>query len=101
MNNYADIPEWELAKKAETVRLGAHCLRVKTGPITLWYSYGTIVAFRCRLLDNNLIVCENAWGVTTGKHLNWIDNGDKRNRLPRYQFTDLLIWALTQLGLEE
>jgi len=31
-------------------------------------------------------VSENVWGPTTGKHLNWIDGGDKKSRLPYNQF---------------
>lgn len=30
-------------------------------------------------------VCENCWGTTTGKHLNWIDS-NKNNRLKRDEF---------------
>ena len=32
----------------------------------------------------------NDWGPTTGKHLNWIDGGDHKNRLPGSEFEQLL-----------
>lgn len=38
-----------------------------------YYSYRTLVAFRTP--DAGLVVRENNWGPTTGKHLNWIDGG--------------------------
>ena len=63
---------------------GSHTLRVSVPGLTLFYSYKTIIAFRS---DNTgLVVCENNWGPTTGKHLNWIDDGDKKTRLSRNEF---------------
>lgn len=37
-----------------------------------YFSYQTLVAFRIR---GRLVVRRNIWGPTTGKHLNWIDEG--------------------------
>lgn len=52
---------------------GAHTLRVAMGPVTVWFSYRTAVAFQ---VDGHArVVRENSWGPTTGKHLNWIDGG--------------------------
>ena len=31
-------------------------------------------------------VIKNYWSTTTGKHLNWIDNGNKKERLTTEQF---------------
>lgn len=61
--------------------------RVTIGRIILWFSYETIVAFRTP--QTGLVVCENVWGMTTGKHLNWIDD-DKSIRVPREEFLDKL-----------
>lgn len=67
---------------------GAHTREVKLANITLYYSYDTIVAYR----DNKdgLIVSVNQWGTTTGKHLNWIDGGDKKSRKSAEDFKVML-----------
>lgn len=57
---------------------GAHTLEVTIGSVTMFYSYQTLVAFQD---DDGLKVCQNIWGTTTGKHLNWIDDGDHKSRL--------------------
>jgi hypothetical protein len=52
-----------------------------------YYSYQTLVAFR--KFPGGLVVHENDWSSTTGKHLNWIDGGTpeaKKNRLSRDNF---------------
>lgn len=59
---------------------------VTIGDITLYFSYETCVAFKTR---HQFYICENIWGTTTGKHLNWI-NKDKSIRLPRKEFLDRL-----------
>ena len=63
---------------------GAHTLRVNVGPFTLYYSYTTLVAFRAP--NTGSVVRSNDWGPTTGKHLNWIDQGSKSDRLPGEKF---------------
>ena len=63
---------------------GAHtlCFRDVNGN-RFWFSYDTLVAFTSGSLK---FVSENVWGPTTGKHLNWIDNGNKSSRLTRDKF---------------
>ena len=73
---------------------GAHALRVDVGNLTLWYSYKTVIAFRAP--GTGRVVSENAWSTTTGKHLNQIDGGDKKNRLPRAEFEDKLRQAIAK-----
>lgn len=75
---------------------GAHTLRVDVGSLTLWYSYDTVVAFRGK---NGRVVSQNVWGTTTGKHLNWIDGGNKSTRIPYDQFVEQLQSYLKELGL--
>jgi len=41
---------------------------VVIGPLEVYFSYGTLVAFRDT--DGDLVVCRNVWGRTTGKHIN-------------------------------
>lgn len=72
----------------------ANCMRIDIGQFNFWFSYSTIVAFSAPGLHDEIgrytAVRENDWGPTTGKHLNWIDNGDKKSRLPSDKFEALL-----------
>lgn len=43
----------------------------------LWFSYNTLVAFQTE--RSGLVVRQNDWGPTTGKHLNEIDGGPSKN----------------------
>ena len=52
--------------------------------VIFYKSYDTIIAFET--MGNLLKVCENCWSSTTGKHLNWLDGGNKKNRLDRETF---------------
>lgn len=66
---------------------GAHCICIEVGPVTVWFSYKTPVAFQ---LDGKpRVVRCNSWGPTTGKHLNAIDDGDKRSRVSSEDFERL------------
>lgn len=56
------------------------------GNVELYFSYSTIVAFRTPF--TGLVVSENVWSNTTGKHLNWLC--DKDDRVPRQEFLDKL-----------
>jgi hypothetical protein len=48
--------------------------------VDVYFSYRTPIAFRA---GGGLVVRENAWGPTTGKHLNRIDGGDKEAKAAR------------------
>lgn len=61
---------------------------VTVGVLTIYYSYTTPVAFRSP--GFGLTVRENEWGPTTGKHLNWIDGGDKSKRVNGTTFVEML-----------
>ena len=61
--------------------------KVRTVRATLYFSYETLVAFHTP--ESGLIVRENHWGTTTGKHLNYIDGGNKKNRVSASKFTEL------------
>ena len=60
---------------------------IQIGNIIFYFSYETCVAF-----DDgyDLVVCENIWGPTTGKHLNSIDGGNKKDRLSYEEFNKRL-----------
>ena len=66
---------------------GTHCLCVEFGPVVLWYSYRTLVAFRVD--GHKTVVHENQWGPTTGKHLRKIDDGDRKARVSATEFARL------------
>lgn len=72
---------------------GVNALRVDLDTIDLYYSCQTIVAYS----DNadGLVCCVNVWGVTTGKHLNWIEP-DKTRRVERGKFESMLESALAR-----
>ena len=67
---------------------GAHCLVMSMAGFNVYFSYQTPVAFSTP--KHNLVVRENIWGPTTGKHLNWIDGGNKHNRVTTEKFN--LLW---------
>lgn len=75
---------------------GAHCLRFNIGDYTFWFSYRTVVAFQ--MPGHSIRVSENLWKSTTGKHLNAIDGGDKKSRLPRKEFEKQLEQVMRKSG---
>ena len=70
---------------------GAHTLKVDLGDIEFYYSYETIVAYADN--QDRLVCSENYWGVTTGKHLNWIQS-DKKSRVKHDKFEEMLKAAI-------
>jgi hypothetical protein len=66
---------------------GAHSLVVEVGPVTVWFSYRTPIAFQVD--GHSQVVHRNDWSTTTGKHLNWIDNGNKKGRVDAETFEKL------------
>ena len=59
--------------------------------IEYYFSYNTLVAFNHKSLwaDGGLVIRQNIWGNTTGKHLNWID-ADKSKRVNTETFFEKL-----------
>ena len=55
--------------------------------IKYYFSYETLVAFEHP--TSELVIRENIWGNTTGKHLNWIDR-DKSKRVNTETFNEKL-----------
>lgn len=66
---------------------GAHCLCVEMGKVTVWFSYQTPIAFQVD--GKERVVRWNDWKTTTGKHLNAIDGGNKKNRVDGATFEKL------------
>ena len=68
-----------------TCRIDAeNCATFSDDHGTYWFSYQTCIAFK--RYGYPLRVRENVWGPITGKHLNAIDGGLKRDRLTGDQF---------------
>ena len=55
--------------------------------LRVYYSYTTPVAL---MIDGHLKVSQNQWSITTGKHLTWIDGGNKQRRLKPEEFNELV-----------
>ena len=71
---------------------GTHALVADVGPIRVWQSYKTPIAFHVD--GHERVVRVNSWGPTTGKHLNAIDGGEpvaKKARVSGAEFERL--WA--------
>ena len=73
---------------------------VTIGTLTLHFSYVTVIAYRA---GDSIVVSENVWSQTTGKHLNRIDGGGtyKSARLPHAEFKAALANVLRFYGLGE
>ena len=70
---------------------------VEIGYLEIYFSYETCVGFRTS--KTGLVVSENIWGSTTGKHLNWLDGGRKESRVPIDEFEKQLKELLESRGL--
>jgi hypothetical protein len=61
---------------------GPSSLLIQIEDVDIWFSYQTVVAVQT---PAGLLVSENCWSTTTGKHLKAIDP-DRSKRLPRAEF---------------
>ena len=69
-----------------------------SGPLyELGFSYNTLVYFGS---SDPWIkrTCINEWGPTTGKHLNFFDDGAKYDRIPQEELQALTYATLTGIG---
>lgn len=91
MKNILDVEKWNYGRYSSD-NYGANSIAIRLGTRTVFYSYDTCVAFRGTNSKGEYFncVCENCWGTTTGKHLNWIDGGDKKSRLTEKEFQEQL-----------
>ena len=79
------LPSFDTYGNYSSENYGAHALVFTDADGNCyWFSYKTLVAFQ--KWDDRLVVRQNDWGTTTGKHLNAIDGGDKKTRLPALEF---------------
>ena len=79
------LPQFQTYGDYSSGNYGAHALQFwDAAGNVYWFSYQTLVAFKP--IDGPKIVRQNDWGPTTGKHLNWIDGGDKASRVSGAEF---------------
>ena len=78
-----ELPSISSYGKYESSNYGMNTIRLDLSSLTLYYSYKTIVAYYDH--QDGLVISDNVWSSTTGKHLNWI-NEDKSIRLDFDQF---------------
>lgn len=73
---------------------------VQIGDVTIWFSYATPVAFSTPQIG--LVVRENVWGPTTGRHLNAIDGGEKAVHARKDADSFRVLWAeaMHAIGLD-
>lgn len=55
--------------------------RLSFGKLVVWYSYKTPIAFKLHGMP--IVIRENEWGVTSGKHFNALDGGEKEAKAAR------------------
>jgi hypothetical protein len=73
------------------VKLASNFSELSIGDRMIWFSYETPIGFTDGV---RRVVRKNAWGPTTGKHLNKIDGGSKIaivNRLTSEEFENRLM----------
>ncbi|MFA6917005.1 MAG: hypothetical protein WC222_11450 [Parachlamydiales bacterium] len=91
VTNYQFPKYWNYGQYSSN-NYGAHSLAFEDSEgNTFWFSYETLIAFR--KAGHSRVIHSNDWAMTTGKHLNWIDedhskrvNDEEFNRLFKEQF---------------
>ena len=82
--NRLEFPAFEVYCDYQSNNYGVNALCFTLPQGRFWFSYKTLVAFWT--LGEGRVVRENEWGPTTGKHLNAIDGGDKKERVSSHDF---------------
>ena len=86
------LPSFENYGHYSSDNYGVNSLKFSIGDLEIYFSYKTPIAFSS--YKTGLIVRQNDWSTTTGKHLNWIDNGNKKERVTGEVFEKMLEKAL-------
>lgn len=89
--NILEVKKWNYGNYSSD-NYGANSIAVRMGTRTVYYSYDTVVSFKGTNSKGKYFNCtsQNYWGVTTRKHLNWIDGGNKKDRLDSETFNAML-----------
>ena len=91
-----ELPSFRSYGDYSSNNYGVNALVFNSPAGTFYFSYKTLVAFYHP--ERGRVVHENYWGPTTGKHLNWIDDGDKKGRVGRDEFERLYAEAYPDAG---
>ena len=81
MTQTIGLPSFRSYGQYSSDNYGAHSLRIDFGPVTVWFSYTTPIAFH--VTGHERVVLRNYWKTTTGKHLNRIDGGSYQAKKAR------------------
>ena len=73
-------------------------IKVTIGALDIYFSYSTPVAYRTP--EDGLVVAQNCWSRTTGRHLTAIDRGAREKRIDCEEFSRKLEDVLRKHGLE-
>jgi hypothetical protein len=74
-----------------TPRPNANAMRLTTSDLSVWFSYSTPIAFFHP--DCGIVVRENVWGPTTGKHIGIVERSfgvDRSSRVESSRFVELM-----------
>jgi hypothetical protein len=88
------LPHFKTYGNYSSDNYGAHALKFSIGSMELYFSYQTPIAF-CSP-STGLVVRVNDWSVTTGRHLNAIDGGNKKSRVSGERFEQMLLDAVAE-----
>ena len=78
------------------IRTGSNFTNVQLGNLIVNFSYTEPISFAYKGQRTTRV---NAWGPTTGKHLNACDGGDKASRVSGEDFETLLDCIIKETGL--
>lgn len=73
--------------------VSTNLIKFSLGNLDIYFSYSTAVAFEDS--QANLVISQNKWSTTTGKHLSYISK-DVSDRIPYEQFTKELEKAIAK-----
>lgn len=91
--NSSELPRFRSYGDYSSENYGVNSLEFTIGNLSVYFSYKTPVAFISA--RTGLVIRENDWGSTTGKHLNWIDD-DKSKRISGDEFEKQLAEQIEQ-----
>ena len=84
----------KIASYKHTRYSSLNALYVEIGPLTIWFSYSTPVAFQVG--GEPRVIAQNIWGNGTGAHINLIDR-DKSKRVSQDEFNARMAEVLAKI----
>ena len=96
MDELMIIRKWNYSKNPKENGWNGRTVAISVGAVTFFFSYDTVVAYKTP--EEGLVITENNWQATTGKHLNWI-HPDHDLRIPHSEFNLKLGALLSRMNL--